>query len=58
MRLIAGDTIDEAVVRVLERKSGLARALLGDGETATLVTDFTKDEMLDLIARNVLPDDA
>lgn len=57
MRLIAGDTIDEAVVRVLERKSGLARALLGVGETATLVTDFTKDEMLDLIARNVLPDE-
>ena len=55
MRLIAGDTIDEAIVRALERKSGLARALLGDADVASAVADFSKDEMLDLIGRNVLP---
>lgn len=55
MRLIATDTIDEAIVAALERKSGLARALLGDQGAAALVTDLNKDEMCALIAQNKLP---
>jgi SNF2 family DNA or RNA helicase len=55
MRLIATDTIDEAIVRALERKSGLARALLGDADSAAFVTDLSKDEMCALIVQNKLP---
>lgn len=55
MRLIATDTIDEAIITALERKSGLARALLGDAGGAALVADLTKDEMRVLITQNKLP---
>jgi SNF2 family DNA or RNA helicase len=55
MRLIAADTIDEAIIRALERKSGLARALLGDEDGAVLVSSLTKDEMCALIIGNELP---
>lgn len=55
MRLIATDTIDEAIITALERKSGLARALLGDADSAALVADLTKDEMRALITQNKLP---
>ena len=56
MRLIGIDTIDEAIVRALGRKSNLARALLGDASTASAVNDFTREEMLDLIGKNRLPE--
>lgn len=55
MRLVATDTIDEAIVAALERKSSLARALLGDEGAAALVTDLSRDEMCALIAQNKLP---
>lgn len=55
MRMVATDTIDEAIVTALERKSGLARALLGDEGSSALVADLSKEEMCDLITRNVLP---
>lgn len=55
MRLLATDTIDEAIVTALERKSGLARALLGDEGAVALVSALTRDEMCALIADNKLP---
>lgn len=55
MRLVATDTIDEVIVAALERKSGLARALLGDEGAAALVADLSKDEMCALISNNRLP---
>lgn len=54
MRLIATDTIDEVIVTALERKSGLARALLGDADSKDVVANFTKDEMRTLITKNKL----
>lgn len=57
MRLIASDTIDEAIVAALERKSGLAQALLGDEGATASVADLSRDEMCALIATNKLPEE-
>ena len=50
-----GDTIEEAVVTALERKSALARSLLGDQGAGELVASFTQQEMCDLLTSNRLP---
>lgn len=55
MRLIAVDTIDEAIIRALDRKSGLAKSLLGDADVGSIISQFTKEEMIDLLTRNILP---
>jgi SNF2 family DNA or RNA helicase len=55
VRLIAADTIEEAVVTALERKSSLARSLLGDQGAGELVTKFSQQEMYDLLTSNRLP---
>lgn len=55
IRLIAADTIDEAIARALERKSGMARGLLSDPEGQYLLSRLTPDEMCDLITDNALP---
>lgn len=55
LRLIAADTIDEAIVRALERKSYMARGLLSDPETQHSLSRLTADEMCALIAENTLP---
>jgi SNF2 family DNA or RNA helicase len=56
MRLIAADTIDEAIARALERKAGMARSLLSDGDAQVILSRLTPDEMCALIAENKLPD--
>jgi SNF2 family DNA or RNA helicase len=56
MRLIAADTIDEAVASALERKAGMARTLLSDGDTSATLSRLSPDEMCALIADNKLPD--
>lgn len=55
VRLLAADTIEEAVVTALERKSALARSLLGDQGAGELVASFTQQEMCDLLTSNRLP---
>lgn len=56
MRLLAVDTIEEAVVDALERKSALARSLLGDEEHASAVSQLSKEEMCELLRTNRLPE--
>ena len=56
LRLIAADTIDLAVVRALERKSGMARSLLSDPETTHVLSRLTPQQMCGLISNNELPE--
>ncbi|MEM6339652.1 MAG: hypothetical protein AAF729_00775 [Pseudomonadota bacterium] len=55
MRLLAADTIEEAVVCALERKSSLARGLLGDEGADATVAQPSQAEMCELLAHNLLP---
>jgi SNF2 family DNA or RNA helicase len=56
LRLIAADTIDEAVSRALERKSGMARSLLSDPEAQQLLSRLSPQQLCSLIANNELPE--
>lgn len=58
MRLLAADTIEEAIVTALERKSSLARGLLGDEDVGPAISQLTQEEMCTLLEGNVLPDRA
>lgn len=55
LRLIAADTIEEAIIAALERKSALARTLLGDEGAGDAVSQLTKEEMCELLRSNRLP---
>jgi SNF2 family DNA or RNA helicase len=55
-RLIASDTIEEAIVEALKRKFGMAGDLLGDGHGPPTVAELTRDQMFELIQHNKLPD--
>lgn len=55
MRLLAADTIEEAIVSALERKSALARSLLGDQGSGDIVSQLSKEEMCELLKTNRLP---
>jgi len=57
MRLIAADTIEEAIVTALERKSALARGLLGDEGAVASVAQLSQAELCELLANNRLPDE-
>lgn len=56
LRLIASDTIDEAVACALERKSGMARSLLSDPQAQHLLSQLSPQQMCSLIANNELPE--
>ena len=56
MRLIAADTIEEAIVSALGRKSALARSLLGDRQGGGVTRHLTQAEMCGLLRTNRLPD--
>lgn len=56
LRLIASDTIDEAVARALERKSGMARSLLSDPQAQQLLSQLSPQQMCRLVASNELPE--
>jgi SNF2 family DNA or RNA helicase len=49
IRLIADDTIEQAIAEALERKSALARALLGDENTAAPVPSLTREAALAML---------
>jgi SNF2 family DNA or RNA helicase len=55
LRLIAADTIDEAIARALERKSSMARSLLLDTSAEASLSHLSPQEMCDLVAHNRLP---
>lgn len=55
MRLLAADTIEEAIVSALERKSGLARSLLGDEGAGDSISQMTQEQMCQLLKSNRLP---
>ena len=52
---LAADTIEEAVVTALERKSALARGLLGDRDAGEAVAQMTQEQMCELLTGNRLP---
>ncbi len=53
-RLIAADTIEEAVVEALERKGGMAADLLGDNRQGSIAL-FSRDDMIAMLQNNKLP---
>ena len=55
LRLIAADTIDEAVAGALAKKGKLARSLLGDAADSTAFSSLSQDEVCELITNNRLP---
>lgn len=55
IRLLAADTIEDVIVKALERKSTMARTLLGDDSGTAAVSELSKDEMCDLLTNNKLP---
>lgn len=55
MRMIAVDTIEEAIVQALERKSSMARDLLGDESAQARVSELTSEQMCQLLLTNRLP---
>lgn len=56
LRLIASDTIDEAIAKALERKAGMARSLLSDTDVGVALSRLSPEEMCELIAHNELPE--
>jgi len=57
LRLIAADTIEEAIISALERKSALARSLLGDEGAGDAVSQLSQDQMCELLRLNRLPEE-
>jgi SNF2 family DNA or RNA helicase len=56
LRLLAADTIEEAIVSALERKSALARSLLGDEGSGDVISKLSQDDLCSLLKTNVLPE--
>jgi SNF2 family DNA or RNA helicase len=56
IRVLAADTIEEAVIQALERKSAVARSLLGDADAPSAIQDLTKEQMCALLIENKLPE--
>jgi SNF2 family DNA or RNA helicase len=56
LRMIAADTIDEAIVTALERKSSMAHTLLGDDkDLSPRISGFSREQMRTLLLNNELP---
>lgn len=55
LRLIAADTIEEVIAAALERKSRLAKALLGDSDEVRAITALSPSEFCELLESNRLP---
>ncbi|MFN4297873.1 MAG: DEAD/DEAH box helicase [Brevundimonas sp.] len=55
LRLIAADTIDEAIGGALERKSSMAKGLLSDPDVQVSLSKLTPTQMCALILNNELP---
>jgi SNF2 family DNA or RNA helicase len=55
LRLIAVDTIEEVIAAALERKSGMAKGLLGDDQLLPTISSLSRDQMCHLLIQNELP---
>jgi SNF2 family DNA or RNA helicase len=55
IRLLAADTIEEVIADALERKSVLARALLGDPAGVTAITELSPDGFCRMLTENRVP---
>jgi SNF2 family DNA or RNA helicase len=55
VRFIATDTIEEAIIKALERKSVMAANLLGDDRRVAPLAALSRDEMCRLLLTNELP---
>jgi SNF2 family DNA or RNA helicase len=56
LRLIAADTIEEAIITALERKTAMAKSLLGDQDVSATISSLSQKEMCDLLTQNKMPD--
>ena len=56
MRLLASDTIEEAIVTALERKFALARSLLGDQGAGEAVSQLSQEDLCNVLTSNKLPE--
>lgn len=55
IRLIAADTVEEAIVVALESKAALARALLGDPEAPPAAATLSRDQFCEMLIGNRIP---
>ena len=55
LRIIAADTIEEVIAEALERKSQLARALLGNPQGDAAIASLSPADFCELLVRNTLP---
>ncbi len=56
IRLLGADTIEEVISAALERKSALARALLGDPQEAPAIAALSPKEFCRMLLENRLPE--
>ena len=56
LRLVAADTIDEAVIQALARKKDMAAAILGDGEDGASLVSMSVSAFCEMIESNHLPE--
>jgi SNF2 family DNA or RNA helicase len=49
IRLIASDTVEQAIAAALERKSKLAQALLGDTDETAIASELSREEALAML---------
>lgn len=56
IRLLADDTVEQAIVQALERKARMAAGLLGDKVDGDPVPDMTAESFLHLLRTGTLPD--
>src|SRR5262249_40594442 len=57
VRLIAADTVEEVIAQALERKSALARTLLGDGTDMGTVLALSREDFCLMLTENRYPDE-
>lgn len=55
LRLLAVDTIDEVIAQALERKTAMAKGIMGDKREAWSPTEMTPDQFCRMLETNSLP---
>jgi SNF2 family DNA or RNA helicase len=56
IRLLAAETIEHVIVQALERKSQLAKALLGDPQVSYALAAISKEDFCRMLVENRLPE--
>lgn len=55
LRMIANDTIEEAVIAALDRKAEMAAGILGDPSNQNSISNFSREQMCHMLLHNELP---